>query len=223
VKEEIANSGEYNIMSRSAYPQQYAYIDAITNDILNSGAVLHKDDFNWEVFLIDDDVLNAFATPGGKLYVYTGLIKYLETADQLAGVMGHEVAHSDRRHSTDALTRQYGIQLLLNVILGRDNQALKDVAGGLASLQYSRQNETEADRVSVELLSETGYNCAGAAGFFEKLEEEGQSGGVPEFLSTHPNPDNRIDKIYAKATEEQCSTENSNTINSYQQFKNSLP
>ena len=223
VKEEIAASGEYNIMSRSAYPEAYQNIDRITNRILNSGAVTHKDDFNWEVFLIDDEVLNAFATPGGKLYVYTGLIKYLDNEDQLAGVMGHEVAHSDRRHSTDALTRQYGIQLMLEFILGENQQLLKDIAGSIAALQYSRSNESEADATSVEYLSSTVYNCAGAAGFFEKLIAEGNSGGVPEFLSTHPNPDNRVEDIYAKATEEECSTELSNSDSQYQAFKNSLP
>ncbi len=223
VKEEIAASGEYNIMSRSAYPEAYQNIDRITNSILNSGAVTHRDDFNWEVFLIDDDVLNAFATPGVKLYVYTGLIKYLDNEDQLAGVMGHEIAHSDRRHSTDALTRQYGVQLLLEFTLGENQQLLKDIAGSIASLQYSRSNESEADATSVEYLGSTIYNCAGAAGFFEKLLAEGNSGGVPEFLSTHPNPDNRVEDIYAKADEENCSTELSNSDSQYQAFKNSLP
>ena len=223
VKEEIASSGEYNIMSRTVYPEAYSNIDRITNTILNSGEVQHKEDFNWEVFLIDDDVLNAFATPGGKLYVYTGLIKYLDSEDQLSGVMGHEIAHSDKRHSTDALTRQYGFQILLEIILGENQQLLKDIAASLASLQYSRKNESEADETSVEYLGSTLYNCAGAAGFFEKMIEEGSAGGVPEFLSTHPNPDNRVEAIYEKADDEGCSTESSNTNNQYQEFKNSLP
>ncbi|UZR99244.1 M48 family metalloprotease [Chondrinema litorale] len=223
VKTEIESSGEYNLMSRSAYPEAYSHLDRITNTILNSGEVQHLDNFNWEVFLIDEDVLNAFATPGGKLYVYTGLIKYLETEDQLAGVMGHEIAHSDKRHSTDALTRQYGFQLLLEIILGENQQLLKDIAGSLASLQYSRKNESEADETSVEYLGNTIYNCAGAAGFFEKMIEEGSTGGTPEFLSTHPNPDNRVEAIYEKADEENCSTETSNNSSQYQDFQNSLP
>lgn len=223
VKQEIAASGEYNIMSRSAYPEAYQNIDRITNSILNSGNVQHRDDFNWEVFLIDDEVLNAFATPGGKLYVYTGLIKYLDSEDHLAGVMGHEIAHSDRRHSTDALTRQFGIQLLLEVLLGENQQLLKDIAGSLASLQYSRRNESEADATSVEYLGNSVYSCAGAAGFFEKLINEGNNPGIPEFLSTHPAPDNRVEAIFEKATEEGCSIEESNTDAQYQAFKNSLP
>ncbi|MBT29787.1 MAG: peptidase M48 [Thalassobius sp.] len=223
VKAEIASSGEYNLMSRSAYPEAYSHIDRITNTILNSGEVQHLDDFNWEVFLIDEDVLNAFATPGGKLYVYTGLIKYLDNEDQLAGVMGHEIAHADKRHSTDALTRQYGFQLLLEIILGENQELLKNIAASLASLQYSRKNESEADETSVEYLGSTIYNCAGAAGFFEKMIEEGSTGGTPEFLSTHPNPDNRVESIYEKATEESCSTENSSTSSQYQDLQNSLP
>jgi len=70
----------------------------------------HKDDFAWQVKIIDDpETLNAFATPGGYIYVYTGLIKFLDTEDQLAGVMGHEIAHADLRHSTRQMTSSYGV------------------------------------------------------------------------------------------------------------------
>jgi len=135
----------------------------------------------------------------------------------------HEIAHSDRRHSTDALTRQFGVQLLLEVLLGENQQLLKDIAGSLASLQYSRRNESEADATSVEYLGNSIYSCAGAAGFFEKLINEGNNPGIPEFLSTHPSPDNRVEDIFDKASEEGCNTEESNTDAQYQAFKNSLP
>ena len=94
VAAQIASDTSFNILSAAEYPEAYAYLESMKNVILNSGSVSYKDEFAWKLHIIDDDVLNAFATPGGYIYVYTGLIKYLEKADDLAGVMGHEIAHA---------------------------------------------------------------------------------------------------------------------------------
>lgn len=228
VSQEIeSNPTEYPILDEAAYPFAYNYIRSMTNEILNSGEVRYKDEFVWQVKIIhDDDVLNAFATPGGYIYVYTGLIKYLDTADDLAGVMGHEIAHSDRRHSTAQLEKVYGLQLLINIVLGRDPGQLQQIAaalaGNLAVLQFSREAEREADDFSVVYLAETPYQCNAAFSFFQKLIDEQQTGRTPTFLSTHPNPEDRIDEINAKAQEIGCSMVPLDPP-SYQNFKNSLP
>jgi predicted Zn-dependent protease len=222
-----ANSSEYPLLPETGRngknEQAYQYIRAITSKILNSGKVAYKDEFAWQIKIVQkDDVLNAFCTPGGYIYVYTGLIKYLDTEDQLAGVMGHEIAHADKRHTTDNLTKQYGIQLLLDVVLGTKQGVATEIAKGLANLSYSRAAEREADDASVVYLCPTGYKSDGAAGFFEKMQTEGDGGRTPEFLSTHPNPDNRIESIKQKAQEEGCNTTPlANT--QYQTFKSYLP
>jgi predicted Zn-dependent protease len=223
VAQEIANDPTtYPVLSESDYPEAYAYLRAMRDKILNSGNVTHKDDFLWEIKIIkDDNTLNAFCTPGGYIYVYTGIIKYLDTEDQLAGVLGHEIAHADRRHSTDAMTKEYGIQLLWDIVFGKNQGALTQIAANMLQLTYSRSNESEADEYSVIYLSGTTYQCNGAAGFFEKIEASGSGGGTPEFLSTHPNPDNRITDINAKSTELGCSVSPSG--NNYANFQNMLP
>lgn len=223
VDEEIeANPSDFPILAEAGASNAYAYLREIRDEILNSGQVEHADDFVWEVHIIqDDNVLNAFATPGGYLYFYTGLIKYLDTEDAFAGVMGHEIAHAARRHSTEALTERYGIALLLEAAFGNNLQIVQDIAAGLATLSFSRDNESEADQYSVIYLAETRYQCNGAALFFEKLIDEGQAGGTPEFLSTHPNPDNRVDAINSEATQRGCSTTPSGR--NYQSFKDMLP
>lgn len=219
----LANPGEYPILSKSQYPASYSYLLGIRDKILASGKVEHANDFDWEVKIIQDDsVLNAFCTAGGYIYVYTGLIKYLESEDQLAGVMGHEMGHADRRHSTIAMTQQYGISTLLSIIFGSDPSLLSQVANSLIGFKFSKDHERDADAHSVIYLCPTDYNAAGAAGFFEKLEASGQSSGVPEFLSTHPNPDNRIASIKAKKLELGCSGTTTHT-SEYQQFVNTLP
>lgn len=222
VSEQIeSDSSGYIVMEPTSYPTAYAHLNRIVDAILESGEVGHKDDFVWRVRIIhDDSTLNAFCTPGGYIYVFTGLIKYLDTEDQLAGVIGHEIAHADRRHSTDQMTKQYGYSLLLSAVLG-DESALATVATNLIFLQYSRDNETEADEFSVRYLCPTIYNAAGGAGFFEKIEAAGGS-NVPEFLSTHPSPDNRIPTFYQWQTDLACTGTETNTA-LYEDFKNNLP
>jgi predicted Zn-dependent protease len=224
VEEEIAaNPAEYPILSESAYPEAYGHLRRITNTILNSGKVQYKDEFLWKTYIIhDDDVLNAFCTPGGYIYVYTGLIKYLDQETHLAGVLGHEIAHADKRHSTDAMTRQYGLSVLLDVVFGQDNGALARIALEIKELSYSRKAESESDEFSVIYLYPTEFQGNGAAGFFQKLLDQGGGGGVPEFLSTHPSPDNRVEAINAKWQELGGQTKTDNTSR-YNDFKASLP
>ncbi|NEM97895.1 M48 family metalloprotease [Pontibacter burrus] len=216
------------LMERNSTNQQaYANLDKIVNRVLNSGEVQYRQQFAWDVKLIrDDSQLNAFATPGGHIYVFTGLIKYLNDEDHFAGVIAHEVAHADRRHSVKQLQRQYGINLLLSIALGNNPGALRQIAGQLsgtlAGLKFSRDAETEADNYSVEYLAGTKYYaCDGAAGFFIKMNEEAAQGTPPEFLSTHPNPENRVENIQQKARQEGCSTTTA-PDNDFTALKNAL-
>ena len=205
-----ANPQEFPILSRSQYPEAYAYLDDMVLEILDNADISYREEFAWEVHIIDQDVLNAFVTPGGYIYVYNGLIQYLDRADDLAGVLGHEIAHADQRHSSKQLQREYGISILLNIIIGEEASTLETIVGQIAGtgavLAFSRGAESEADAYSVEYLAQTKYACNGAASFFQKLIDEGAGGGIPEFLSTHPNPDNRVEDINAKATGLSCST-----------------
>lgn len=224
VSAELENDPAFKakIIDSASRPDIYKYVYGIRDSILNTGLVRYDDLFPWRIRVINDTVLNAFCTPGGYIYIYTGLIKFLESEDQLAGVMGHEMAHADKRHSTDALTRQYGLQLLIDIVFGQDKGALARIAADISQLSYSRKNETEADEYSVIWLCPTAYNAAGAAGFFDKLIKLGQAGGTPEFLSTHPNPENRVQAIKDKATALGCGT--GNTFKSrFQTFQNTLP
>ncbi|MBS1645442.1 MAG: M48 family metalloprotease, partial [Bacteroidetes bacterium] len=151
-----ADPATYPILDPVQYASAYQYLNNMRDVILNSGQVTHKADFNWELRIIrDDNTLNAFCTPGGYIYVYTGLIKFLDNASSLAGVLGHEMAHADKRHSTEAMTKQYGISTLLSLVLGNDPGLLVQVSESLVNLKFSRDNETEADKYSVIYLCPT--------------------------------------------------------------------
>ncbi|MBC8172845.1 MAG: M48 family metalloprotease, partial [Chitinophagales bacterium] len=162
---EILNDpATYPILSESSYSTAYDLLNDIRDRILASGKITYTTDFVWELRIIHDDAtLNAFCTPGGYIYVYTGLIKYLENEAQLAGVLGHEMAHADLRHVTDQLTEQYGLSLLISIVLGENSSVLTDIALGLAGLAFSRGDESQADEYSVIYLCPTDYYAAGAA------------------------------------------------------------
>jgi len=205
----MSNPDQFPILDRAKYAGAYAILDEMLNEILDSDTVTYKDEFAWELHIIDDDqTLNAFAAPGGYIYIYTGLIYFLDREDDLAGVIGHEIAHSDQRHSSKALQRQYGISFLLGALTGGQSETTQQIIGslvGIGALKLSRDAETEADDFSVEYLSDTDYACNGAASFFAKLIENREAFN-PEFLNTHPNPGDRVEDIRLKAADIECST-----------------
>ncbi len=212
-----ASTAEYPVLDSASNVEAYKFIYNLRDRILATGKVKHKDEFVWRLRIIkDDSTLNAFCTPGGYIYVYTGIIKYLDTEDELAGVMGHEMAHADLRHSTRQMTKSTGLQILNEALLG-DREALKQITAGVIGLKFSRAHETEADQMSVHYLCGTEYDADGGAGFFEKIEASGGA-RTPEFLSTHPNPANRIENYHKWAKENGCAPGRDNTQR-YANFK----
>lgn len=225
MKEEISgNPADFPLLQASQYPETYNHMEQVRDAILGSGLVDFDTEFAWEVHIIDDDsVLNAFCTPGGYIYFYTGLIRFLDNDAQFAGVMGHEMAHAAERHSTEQMTKAYGLTMLLSIVLGENPnmiaQMVAELAAGVASLAFSREDEYEADEFSVKYLYETNYDARGVAGFFEKMIGEPSP---PEFLSTHPNSENRVEKIY-EVWQELGAKTGETYPTEYQAFKNSLP
>jgi len=156
--------------------------------------------------LIDDASINAFALPGGPVYIHTGLIQAAANEAQLAGVMAHEISHVVLRHGTSQASRASMLQLpaiLASEALGADSAGAEvgqlGLSLGLSSvlLNYSRNAEREADALGARIMTESGYDPVEMAAFFETLDAEGGSRG-PEFLSSHPSPGNRIVEVRAE-------------------------
>jgi len=210
------------LLERSKNARAYTLLDGVVKRVLDNGAIKYRKEFPWDVKIIKDDATqNAFATPGGHIYVFSGLIKYLDNENELAGVLGHEIAHADRRHSTRMLQQQYGTGLLLSLVLGNNPGQLVQMAAGLGQLKFSRGYEAEADKYSTIYLNGTHYySCDGAAGFFIKAEKEASS-RTPEFLSTHPNPGSRIQAIQKSAQQLGCTGKTVSNTN-FQELKRLL-
>lgn len=225
VEAEIASKpGEFPVLSMTEYPDAYQHINRIRDSVLNTGLIYYEDKFEWKVYIIHNDtMLNAFAAPGGYMYFYTGIINYLDNEAQFAGVMAHEMAHADLRHSTSTLTTTYGVSMLLSILLGQSSSQLVEIvasyAYGLGSLAYSRQHEYKADEYAVRYMYQTSYDARGIADFFIKMEGAPHP---PQFLSTHPSPENRIEKIN-EMWSELGGKEGNTYVDSYNAFKASLP
>jgi predicted Zn-dependent protease len=177
------------------------YIDSIGSKLTRSKRAA---DFPYTFKVVSDDSINAFALPGGPMFIHTGLIKAAENEAQLAGVMAHEISHVALRHGTNQASKANLIQL--PALLG-SQLAGKGLIGSLAQmgiglgansvlLNFSRGAETQADTNGALMMSDAGYNPMEMARFFEKLEaESGKRGRVAQFFSSHPNPGNRVKSV----------------------------
>ena len=156
----------------------------------------------WEFHVLDSAVINAFALPGGKVFISRGLMQEMTNEAQLAGVIGHEIGHVTARHGNERMGKA---MITKGVLLGvgiagsvSDKQWMQvlgvgtAVGGQLFLLKYSRSNELEADALGVRYMTLSGYNPRGQVQVMEILRKAGGGGGTPEWLSTHPAPDTRV-------------------------------
>ena len=160
--------------------------------------------WKWEVNLIQSDELNANCGPGGKIIFYSGLIDNLKLSDdEIAAVMGHEIAHALREHGREAMSKAYGIEMAKQgagalLGLGQDSMALADtVVQYSLTLPNSRDNENEADLIGLELAARAGYNPNAAITLWNKMNQASGGASQPEFMSTHPASSSRIAALQA--------------------------
>jgi predicted Zn-dependent protease len=158
--------------------------------------------WTWEVNLIASNQINAFCMPGGKIAFYTGLLDQLKlTDDEVAMVMGHEIAHALREHARERMGKQaatnVGANLLSSLLgLGQVGQAVTGYGAQLLSLKFSREDESEADLVGMELAARAGYDPRAGVSLWQKMTTSGKS-APPQWLSTHPSGSSRIAEIEA--------------------------
>jgi Zn-dependent protease with chaperone function len=157
--------------------------------------------WNWEVNVINSPELNANCGPGGKIIFYSGLVEKLKlTDDEIAAVMGHEIAHALREHGREAMSKAYGVQMAtqLGSAVGLGDGSLQMANMGvqyLMTLPNSRSNENEADLIGLELAARAGYNPNAAVSLWQKMASAAGGASQPEFLSTHPSPSNRTQTL----------------------------
>lgn len=148
--------------------------------------------------LNDDSTINAFALPGGQIFITSGLLRRLESEGQVAGVLGHEIGHVLARHSAQRLAKSNLSNGLLDAVIVATEGAgagTAQVIAQLVNMSYGREDELESDLLGVCIMDAAGYDPSALIGVMRILAEAGGGGGQPEFFSTHPNPENRVQVI----------------------------
>jgi predicted Zn-dependent protease len=162
--------------------------------------------FNWEVTVLKSDEVNAFCLPGGKIAVYTGLIPVAQNADAMAVVLGHEISHALLRHGAERMAQQHLAQIgtiATGIAAGNmDPQQQREVMGALGVgtqfgvlLPFSRKDESEADEIGLMLAAAACFDPQAAIPLWQRMEQQASGQRAPQFMSTHPNPGNRIERL----------------------------
>lgn len=182
---------------------QLARLKRIANHLIPQTSVYRTDatKWQWEVHIIQAETMNAYVMPGGKIVFYSGIIDNLKLTDaEIAAIMGHEMAHALREHSREKLSRSMATGGVISIAsaafgLSADQAQVAQLAGDVGlSLPHSRTQESEADKIGLELMARAGYNPNAAVSLWQKMQAKSGSSG-PQFLSTHPSSSNRIKQI----------------------------
>ena len=174
------------------------FVDRVGRKLVTNSIALetgYKYDFH---LLADKKTINAFALPGGQVFITYALFSKLENEDQLAGVLGHEIGHVLGRHSADRMSKQGLTQgVLSGVAVGFDPSTAQGAAAiaNVINMKYGREDELESDELGVRFMIDAGYNAEEMIGVMQILKAAAGPNRTPEFQSTHPDPENRIEKI----------------------------
>ncbi len=181
-----------------------AIASAVESYLTNNGYADEVASYSWEFNLVKSDEVNAFCMPGGKIVVYEGILPYTQNETGLAVVLGHEVAHAVAKHANERMSNQMATQYgttAIGAALGGTSAATQQIAAaalGLGAqygilLPYSRKQELEADKLGLIFMAMAGYDPGQAAAFWQRMSQQG--GSTPEFMSTHPSDNTRIQQI----------------------------
>jgi predicted Zn-dependent protease len=167
-----------------------------------NGMTEEANQYKWEFNLVEDEQMNAWCLPGGKVVFYTGILPVCANEDGIAAVMGHEIAHAFAKHGQERMTSSYGQQLGgMAVALGTSGQdyetqmlwnSIYGISSQVGMLAYSRTHEKEADKLGMVFMIMAGYDPEEAIDLWKRMKEDSKGGAPPEFLSTHPSHDTRI-------------------------------
>ena len=198
--EQNQKAREKNILITSG--PTYDRLKYISNRLIIQTEIFRDDtrQWNWQLSLINAPILNATCAPGGKITFYTGLIEQLNlTDDEIAAIMGHEIAHALREHGRERISQAVAQNVALNVVSATGYGAIAGAANQVAQyalvLPNSRQNESEADAIGLELAARAGYNPEAAIIVWKKMLKATEGKNPPEFLSTHPSGETRIEQL----------------------------
>ena len=204
---ELGTTSYAEVLEQSNLSENPVEVNRVRAIGMRISEVTQRDDYEWEFNVIEaDTIANAFCLPGGKVAVYTGILQLAESDDELATVMAHEIAHAIARHGAERMTQMLMVQLggiALSEALKNETETTLELAsiaygvgtGLLYILPYSRTHESEADYMGLMFMAKAGYDPMASVDFWMKMQEKYADQEPPEFLSTHPNSETRIEDL----------------------------
>ncbi len=179
-----SNTAAFTVLDKAAYPAAYDYVNTLFSTMLNTAQVQHRLDYHWSVHILqDDEKRTAFFLPGGHFYIYTGLLKFLDTESELLGVIGHELFYADSDLLVERVRQTFGGVLLGDILLENPVPALPEYAVEMPLMGFDEENVTNADAFSVQLICPFLYSPSGIKKILEKSKKEKVQ---PLWLETRP-------------------------------------
>lgn len=198
LKREIMNMPDvFPVLKENQYRKAYNYITVLMNTLKTTSEVENRNEFDWDITIIqDDEVKNAFTVPGGHIFIYTGLLKFLNAENELMAILGNEMAYADKGFTLDMLKEEFGGVLLGDIILGNKVPLLPDIVEDLPFIVYIEEDVLEADEFSIELVCPFNYDAMGLKTFLEKAHQE----DISWVHSKNSNIEDRLERIEEQAT-----------------------
>lgn len=187
-------------------PAEQAYLDKIGRELVQNNMEIRDTEWEFDFHLLNDPkTVNAFALPGGQVFITLALYERLRTEGQLAGVIGHEIGHVVARHGAQQMAKSGLTQGLIGAVMAtsgtQDAMRMAQMVGQMVNMKYGRNDELQSDFLGIKFMADSGYDPRSMEEVMKILAEAGGGSRQPEFFSTHPNPENRIDKIKAAINE----------------------
>lgn len=223
----IAEDENFRVIPQEGNSIPYGYAISRLSEIVSTSVVTKGEEFAWNIYLLDDDSRQAFALPGGHIYISSGMIFFLDNEDQFSGLIAHLVSHIDQSHISEALFFKYGVNGLKSIASSGNASDLKNIINDLdltdQFLTFSRGNEIQADTLAISILAETSQSCNATGLLFTKTLNV-QSNQQAQLIAAHRLDQSRLDDLADVVSANGCNTQVDDQSNSrYQSFRNAVP
>ncbi len=218
----IKNPLLFPMLDRTTYSEVYNYVDVLMGTLINTTTISTREDFEWEVVILqDDEIRSAFAAPGGKIFIYTGLLKFIKAENELMTILAHEIAYVESQKLMNYLAAKYSKDLFFlgDILLGNEVDGMNELCNYLKDLIYSPEEVIVADDFAIDLICPFQYNALGMKSI---LDDAADFSSEILWLNVRPSAANRVENIIAKA--DICGDEEDPTFDErYEGYKNQLP
>lgn len=214
-----ASSNEYTQLSKSENSEFYTYINRLLETVVNTSMVENRNVYPWEIIILhNDDIRSAFTIPGGKIYIYTGLLKMIHSENELFSLLAHEAYYAEKEDLVETMKDEYGTIIVGDLVLGTQSQGAMDIVESIQHMSIPKAKVENADRFTIELICPFQYDANGLKSLIERAMNNSED---VRWLSTRPGFEDRLEQLEGLATN--CGEEEHTFVERYESYKSLLP